>query len=47
MMSIIRIAAVRLRTCLKNTLVGVRTAHQPLKAPEGRKVCNTIETPRT
>ena len=37
----------KLRTCLKSTICRVCTAHQPLKAPEGRKACRNTEPPRT
>ena len=33
----VKMYKVELRTCLKNTICRVRTAHQPLKAPEGIK----------
>ena len=37
----------KLRACLKSAVCRVRTAHQPLIAPEGRKVCRNAETPYT
>ena len=36
-----------LRACLKSAVCRVRTAHRPLLAPEGRKVCRNAETPYT
>ena len=35
------------RACLKSTFCRVRTAHQPLKAPEGRKVYRNAKVPCT
>ena len=38
---------VTFRACLKSTVCRVRTAHQLLKAPDGRKVYRNTKTPCT